>query len=274
MKLTRRTTFSSGHRYWLEDRTPEENRRLFGRWASPYNHGHDYALEATVEGPVNPQTGMVINIKDVDAILHNRIVEKFNLKSINDEVPEFKTLPPSLENLASFIWNKLSDWPGDIQLSRVCLYETPALFTDVTMQGGELKVTLTRVYEFCASHRLHSPDLSENENREVFGKCNNPHGHGHNYELEVTVCGPIDPVTGMMADLEKIDHVVDAEVVDRYDHKHLNIDLPELSGLIPTTEIMTRVIWKRLVGKLPAKLERIMLRETARSSFEYAGEDE
>ena len=135
-------------------------------------------------------------------------------------------------------------------------------------------MTLTRTYDFCASHRLHSSNLSDEENLKLFGRCNNPNGHGHNYDLEVTVSGTVNPETGMITDIEEFDRVVIEEVVDRYDHKYLNKDIPEFQNMNPTTELLTKTIWQRLDGKLPAKLERVFVSETPRNSFQYEGEDE
>ena len=91
----------------------------------------------------------------------------------------------------------------------------------------------TRVYEFSASHRLQSDSLSEQENRDLFGKCNYPNGHGHNYVLEVTVAGPVDPITGRVINPDALDEIVNREVVERYDHRHLNLDIPEFAGVHP-----------------------------------------
>ena len=115
--------------------------------------------------------------------------------------------------------------------------------------------------------------MSTEQNIQLFGKCNNAAGHGHNYILEVTVEGVPDEKTGMIADLGEIDRVVEQEVVDRYDHKHLNVDIPEFAGKNPTTEVVTKMIWQRLNGKLPAQLHKVLVRETARNIFEYSGED-
>ena len=133
---------------------------------------------------------------------------------------------------------------------------------------------VTRCYEFAASHRLHSPHLSAEENRELFGKCNYEHGHGHNYEVEVTLAGPIDPRSGRVIDPDVLDEIVHREVVDRYDHRHFNHDIPEFAGLIPSAEIITRMIWNRLEQYIPqpARLYRVLVRETARNIFEYYGE--
>lgn len=274
MRLTRRVTFSSGHRYWLDELSEDENRRLFGKWASRHNHGHNYVLEATVSGRIDPRTGMVINIKTLDRILKERIVSRFDQRSINDEVPELKGVSPTLENLIAHFAKALSDLPGGAKLATIRLYETPTLFADLIQNGDTHTMTLTRGYHFSASHRLHVPGLSDAENLELFGKCNNPSGHGHNYELEITVSSEIHPKTGMMVDIEELDRIVHAEVVDRYDHKHLNEDIEEFRGVNPTSEVLAKTIWERLRGKLPVELKKVLLRETPRNFFEYAGEDE
>jgi 6-pyruvoyltetrahydropterin/6-carboxytetrahydropterin synthase len=125
-------------------------------------------------------------------------------------------------------------------------------------------VYLTRKLEFSASHLYHSPALSAEENRRVFGKCNNPHGHGHNYTLEVTIAGEPDPATGMVLDLKELKEILQSEVMDRMDHRHLNYEVPELAGLIPTCENIAAVIWKLLEPKITAgKLDRIRLYESS-----------
>jgi 6-pyruvoyltetrahydropterin/6-carboxytetrahydropterin synthase len=124
-------------------------------------------------------------------------------------------------------------------------------------------VTITRKIEFAASHRYHNPALSDAENRRFFGKCNNPHGHGHNYTLEVTVAGEPDPVTGMVLDLKELKELLDREVMQRMDHRHLNYEVAELAGKIPTCENIARVIWELLEPKIArGRLHRIRLYES------------
>ena len=124
-------------------------------------------------------------------------------------------------------------------------------------------VLLTRKIEFSASHRYNNPAMSEEENRRVFGKCNNPHGHGHNYTLEVTVAGELDPVTGMVVDLADLKKILEQEVMQRMDHRHLNFEVPELAGQIPTCENVARVIWNLLEPKIPqGRLHRVRLYES------------
>jgi 6-pyruvoyltetrahydropterin/6-carboxytetrahydropterin synthase len=137
----------------------------------------------------------------------------------------------------------------------------------------ELKIELSRRYRFAASHRLHSQQLSEEENYRVFGKCNNPHGHGHNYVLEVSLSGNVDPATGMIANLSDLDGFVDRRVLEEFDHKSLNEDVAAFRDQVPTTENLCIEIFRRLKTFPHARLERIRVEETANNSFEYSGEN-
>jgi len=139
--------------------------------------------------------------------------------------------------------------------------------------SNALKLELGRRYRFAASHRLHSPHLSEEENSRVFGKCNNPYGHGHNYVLEVRFSGDVDPATGMIANLADLDAFVEHQVLAEFDHKSLNKDIPAFRGQVPTTENLCIEIFKRLKTFPKAKLERIRVQETGNNSFEYAGDN-
>jgi 6-pyruvoyltetrahydropterin/6-carboxytetrahydropterin synthase len=133
-----------------------------------------------------------------------------------------------------------------------------------------MKVYLTRRYLFSASHRLHNPALSEAANRDTYGKCNHPHGHGHNYFLEVTLSGPIAPETGMLCDLGVLDTTVTREVLDRFDHQNLNL-LQDFSALVPTTENLAIRV-QQILSQLPlsAQLEGVRIEETTNNSIEYA----
>ncbi len=134
-----------------------------------------------------------------------------------------------------------------------------------------MKAYLTRRYWFSASHRLHSPALSEQENQRTYGKCNNPHGHGHNYALEVTVGGPVDEKTGMVCDLVELDRFVDREILERLDHTNLNT-LESFRGAVPTTENLCVHVYDTLEkGFRAARVEKVRLEETMLNSFEYAG---
>jgi 6-pyruvoyltetrahydropterin/6-carboxytetrahydropterin synthase len=135
-----------------------------------------------------------------------------------------------------------------------------------------MKIHLTRRYSFSASHRLHSTQLDEEENRLVYGKCNNPYGHGHNYIVEVAVSGPTDPATGMIANLGDLDAFVEREVIEPFDHKYFNEDVEAFRKHVPTTENICIEIYNRLRHFPAARLERVRVEETGRNSFEYLGE--
>jgi len=135
-----------------------------------------------------------------------------------------------------------------------------------------LKISLTRRYSFAALHSLRSPRFSEEENLRLYGKCANPHGHGHNYVLEVTVAGPVDPATGMVANLGDLDPFVGREVLEAFDHKNLNEEVAEFRQCVPTTENLCRAIYHRLRAFPGARLERVRVEETSKNSFEFAGE--
>ena len=139
--------------------------------------------------------------------------------------------------------------------------------------SGALKIELGRRYRFAASHRLHSDELSAEENARVYGKCNNPYGHGHNYVVEISVSGTPDPATGMIANLADLDGFVEREVIEAFDHKSLNEDVPAFRGKVPTTENVCREIYQHLKHFPKAKLERVRVEETSNNAFEYAGEE-
>jgi 6-pyruvoyltetrahydropterin/6-carboxytetrahydropterin synthase len=135
-----------------------------------------------------------------------------------------------------------------------------------------MKLELTRRYTFSASHRLHSNHLAEAENQRIYGKCNNPFGHGHNYVVEVSVTGAVDAATGMIANLSDLDAYVAREVLEPFDHTYLNKDVAAFREVVPTTENLCIEIFERLKKFPGARLARIRLEETGRNSFEYAGE--
>ena len=135
-------------------------------------------------------------------------------------------------------------------------------------------MTLTRRYRFSASHRLDAPSLAQDENRRIYGKCNNPFGHGHDYLLEVVVRGPVEPQTGRVVDVRRMDDLVRREVVQAFDHKNLNAEIPEFARSVPTSENLAveaarrlENAWSVCFGASPA-LEKIRIHETRRNIFE------
>ena len=134
-------------------------------------------------------------------------------------------------------------------------------------------ILLTRKAEFSAAHFYWIDSWSPEENQRVFGKCANRNGHGHNYTLEVTVAGEVDPVTGFVVDLKQLKDILEAEVVSVYDHRHLNLEIADFASVVPTTENIAIAIWRRLQGKIPnARLQRIRVYETPDLFADFYGD--
>jgi 6-pyruvoyltetrahydropterin/6-carboxytetrahydropterin synthase len=275
VSLSRQVRFSAAHRYFLPQLPDEENVRLFGSSAGPSGHGHDYLCEVTVRGATDPQTGIVMNLTELKPLLEESIVEPLDREFLTALHPFCRGQVPTGENLVRLVWRRLESSLVGVKLHRVRLAESSHLHVDCLRKDNDLMVFLTRSYEFSAAHRLHSFHLSDERNQEIFGKCNNPYGHGHNYRVEVTVQGPVDERTGMMVDLEYLDRVVEEEVLARYDHKNLNLDTEEFRELNPTTENLVKVIWQRMAPRLThPRLYRVTVHETEKNSFSYYGEGE
>lgn len=274
--LTRTCQFSAAHRYRRLEWSDEENRRIFGKCSNPNGHGHDYTCEVTVAGELDSRTGMVLNITELKSAMNRVIVAPCDGKFINLDHPAFVEMIPTSENLVLNFREQLYSAVAPTQLRSIRLSESRDFWIEWKAQVSGM--LLTRTYDFCAGHRLWLSSLSADENKRLYGKCENPHGHGHNYLLEVTLRGAPDPQTGMVVNFDELDPVVAREVVERYDHKFLNSDVEDFADCVPTSENMCRVIWQRLDSALTAsgvkaQLHRVGLRETPKNFFEYFGDN-
>jgi 6-pyruvoyltetrahydropterin/6-carboxytetrahydropterin synthase len=232
-----------------------------------------FDVEVTVDGPVDRTHGMVVNLTDMKTTLRRDVVSALSGRLLDgtNGTGEYRTP----EELARGIWDALGGVLAGRPVVRVRLRGHPTPIVEA--YGGEY-MDVTRSYEFSAAHRLHSDGLSDAQNLAVFGKCNNPRGHGHNYVLAVTLRGAID-ANGELLDAGTFDRVVVESVVDRWDHKNLNEDLDEFRGVNPTAEEIARVAWDRIRAQLArvtggggrVALHRVKLRETARNHVEYYG---
>ncbi|KAB8143325.1 6-pyruvoyl tetrahydropterin synthase [Chloroflexia bacterium SDU3-3] len=266
--ITRRFDFSAAHRYWNSDWSAEENQRVFGRCTSPYGHGHNYRLDVTVRGQANPVTGMVINVTELKRVV-NEVLAEFDHKHLNEDTPYFKQQIPTTENIVRVLWRLIApQLPPEAALAHLRLYEMDDLWADY---AGEDEAQFSRSYVFSAAHRLHAPQLSDEENRELYGKCNNPNGHGHNYTLEVSVRGAIDPSTGMVIDLVEMDRAVRG-VLDTLDHTHLDRQVAHFAERTSTAENIVVYLWGQLAPRFEGRLAHLRLWETRNNSFEYSGE--
>jgi 6-pyruvoyltetrahydropterin/6-carboxytetrahydropterin synthase len=203
--LTRKAEFSASHYYHNPEFTAEENQRIFGKCNNPNGHGHNYTLEVTVKGEVDPRSGFVVDLKQLKETMSREVLEALDHRFLTKKFPSF-----SLGSRPRRIWhNDLAAFVAEVA---GCASPPGAGIRDAgtvrRFLRGSMKAYLTRRYMFSASHRLHSDSMSEAENAATYGKCNNPYGHGHNYTLEVTVSGPVDESTGMICNLMDLDAFV------------------------------------------------------------------
>lgn len=210
-------------------------------------------VQVTLEGPLDPQTSYLRNIREIDQVVRDRIIA-----TGQSVAPQsvFATLRKHFGDSLSAVWVSLSP------------------FLSIGQLGSEydMQTRLSQKFEFSAAHRLHNPSVSDEENRSLYGKCNYPNGHGHNYELQVTLRGrPAE--SGMIVDLPTVERLVKKHVLDRFDHQNLNLDVEEFKTLVPTVENIAMVIYRLLKSPLKsdhAELAAVTVWETPKTWCEYS----
>jgi 6-pyruvoyltetrahydropterin/6-carboxytetrahydropterin synthase len=245
--LTKRIEFAAAHRYIKAEWDEAKNRAVFGPCYNPPAHGHNYMVEVTVSGEVDPKTGMVVNLFDLKRILLN-VLEEFDHKNLNLDMPYFEGRIPTSENLARVLWAKLDTQKAIGTLHAIRLYEDEDLYADVTAAAGLNVASVTRRYSFTAVQD---------------GK------QGREWDCFVTVHGTIDPVTGMVTDIGALDRLVQDKVVkafERQDLRHV-LDAEHVTG----GQLAER-IWKSLVSGISSgQLANVHLVQSRDLSFDYAG---
>lgn len=263
--IHRRAKFSASHRYWLPELNEGENQRLFGACSKFPGHGHNYVLYVSLQGELD-QYGMVENLSTVKKVIKREVTSQLDYSYLNNAWSEFGETLPTTENIARVIWLKLAP---HLPLVNIQLYESPELWTDY--RGNNMEAALTVKTHFSAAHRLAKPELSLEENTEIYGKCARVNGHGHNYHLEVSVVGQIDARTGMLVDLGELQRVIDELVVEPLDHTFLNKDLAYFAEVVPTAENIALYIAQTLkspIQELGAELDKVKLIESPNNSCE------
>lgn len=263
--VNRRAQFSASHRYWLPELSEAENYQRFDVCARAPGHGHNYVLYVSILGELD-RYGMVMNLSEVKQVIKREVTSQLDFSYLNDAWSEFQQTLPTTENIARVIWQKLQ---SHLPLVSIQLFEHPQLWAEY--QGNGMEAFLTVSTHFSAAHRLAHPDLSYEENVEIYGKCARPNGHGHNYHLEVTVKGEIDAKTGMLVDLGALQQVIDAQVLEPFDHTFLNKDIAYFAEVVPTAEnIAVRIaeLLRSPVQQLGAELHKIKLIESPNNSCE------
>lgn len=263
--IDRRAQFSASHRYWLPELSEAENLRRFGPTSRFPGHGHNYVLYVSMAGELD-EYGMVLNLSDVKQVIKREVTSQLDFSYLNDTWDEFKETLPTTENIARAIWHRLAP---HLPLVRIQLFEHPELWAEY--YGNPMEAYLTISTHFSAAHRLARPDLSYEKNCEIYGKCARPNGHGHNYHLEVTIKGEIDPRTGMIADLVAFQKAVDDHVVEPFDHTFLNKDIPYFAEVVPTAEniaVHIRDLLQEPIREIGAQLYKVKLIESPNNSCE------
>ena len=266
IRLTREVRFSvdrdwAGH---IEFSRPVTN--SWAGWPSAVGLVPYLRLRATVAGEPDRVTGYLCNIKRLDDVLRRHAIP-YAAQELHRRGWRW-----SAERLLLAVWEQVAPRPpSGATLVRLELLTTPFLRYAAEREDPAM-VLLTQQFEFSAAHRLHCPQLSDDQNREIFGKCNNLNGHGHNYLVEVTVAGTPDEKTGAVLPLPRFEQIVKERVIDPLDHKHLNNDAPQFRDLNPSVENIARVIWGMLTEHVaPARLHTIRVFETPKTWAEYAG---
>jgi 6-pyruvoyltetrahydropterin/6-carboxytetrahydropterin synthase len=245
--LTKRLEFAAAHRYIKAEWDEAKNRAVFGSCYNPPAHGHNYMIEVTVSGEVDPKTGMVVNLFDLKRSLL-KVLEEFDHKNLNLDMPYFKDRIPTSENLARVLWSKLDGQKDIGRLHAIRLYEDEDLYAEVTAAAGLDVASVTRRYSFTALQ-------DGNQGRE--------------WDCFVTVHGPIDPVTGMVTDIGALDRLMQDKVVKVFDRQDLRqvFDAESVTG----GQLAER-IWMSLVSGLPSgRLANVRVVQSRDLSFDYAG---
>lgn len=238
----------------------------FGGYPSLRGFGTYLTLQVRLSGELDPASSYLINIKQIDAVVRERAIP-FVTSAVRGpayQTPE--TIVAGLVNLLQPSWPNLR-----LELLRLSL--SPLL--SFSAAAVELPmVRLSQKFEFSATHRLHNPLLGPEENVRIFGKCNNPHGHGHNYEVQVTLTGTPNS-SGVLIDIPEFETIVASAVIERFDHKNLNVELPEFRDLIPTVENIAQVVYRLLKPRFDGagvQLATVTVWETPKTWCEYGQE--
>jgi len=244
-----------------ETHSPEASNSWAG-WPATNLAVPQLKLRAVIQGNPDPVTGYVCNIKVLDRLLRQVVTETL--------IPEFGDTPTTGEAILGRTFEEVQKhWQLPDRLMRIELCLSPHL-SYLIKTGTDTMVQMTQQFEFSAAHRLHCDSLTDQENRDTFGKCNNAQGHGHNYVVEVSIVGETS-TSGSVVNLDKFQDTVKTQIIDRLDHKHLNRDVPYFKDVNPSVENIAIAIYDWLDGKLDADLASIKVFETPKTWAEYRG---
>ena len=259
--LTKRLEFSASHRYHNPKWDEAKNKQVFGPCNNENTHGHNYIIEVTLQGEIDPVTGMIINLYDLKQYLWE-VLEEFDHKNLNLDTPYFDTLIPTTENLALTLWKALEQHPQMPALDRIRLFEDPTLFADVTtdhLKGSDIspespRASISRRFDFSSA----SQDSSG-------------HVTGHNYTVEITVSGPVNPDTGQVVNIVSLDGIVQMAVTDRFHQKNISLD-PAFKNTQVSEGNLACFIWGTIVGEISeGRLTQVTVSEGPDTQATYRG---
>ncbi len=253
------TEFSAARRTWSPHLSEEENTQLFGTASSPSGHGHHYRLRVTLTGDIDTAHGMIVpDNESYPAVI--AIHDLFDHKNLSTDIPELHSIPMTTECLSRYLYQRLSK---TLPVHRVRLWENPTFFSEY-IDGNSF--TMGYVSSFRAAHRLHSPKLSDKENKNIYSICNNLHGHGHRYLVETTLEGQIDETSGTLFPLGRLMDGIQQALVP-WDYKHLNKDTDDFTDQPSTSENIIHILHPRLENNIGYSVQRLRLWETPNNRF-------
>mgnify|MGYP000551336327 CR=1 FL=1 len=257
--LTKRLEFCSSHRYHNPNWDDEKNRQVFGACNNVNTHGHNYLLEVTLCGEIDPVTGMIINLYDLKQHLWDVLIE-FDHKNLNLDTPYFTNRVPTTENLALTLWSLLEKHPQLPDLDRILLHEDETLFAEVTRSSLKEtnspltvpRATITRNYCLSSAMNISTDSVS-----------------GHNYTIGITIDGSIDSETGQIINLEQLDELVQAKIIQRWNNKNLSLE-SDFQQTPPTKENLVQIISQTLDGNIPqGALTRVTVSDNSHTTATY-----
>lgn len=237
----------------------EDNRRLFGIAAAPSGHGHNYRLRLTLGGEVSDESGLIADY-NATAMALAAIQQDLDHKNLSTDVPDLGELPSTTEILARYLHDRFA---GVLPVARVRLYEMDHFFAEFDNSGRSF---LAYQIPFDAAHRLHAPGLTDKQNREIFDKCNNPHGHGHRYRVEATVGGELDQRTGALYNLTELIEGMN-RALEPWQYRHLDLETDDFKTQASTGENIVTTLWPKMNSALESRLVRLRLWETPNNRF-------
>ena len=256
--LTKRIEFSASHRYFKPEWDEERNRRVFGPCSQ--EHGHNYLLEVTLGGQVDPVTGMIINLYDLKHIVTD-VLEEFDHKHLNFDMPYFERLVPTTENLALVLWRKFRERPETRDIASIRLCEGENLWAELHLPNDPAAQDATDPAEALLTRRY---ALTVKRNADA------SHVETWPLSLDVTLRGPIDPVMGRVTDIMALDKRVKERILDHLQETNVS-EHPELAGRPVTLPTLAKVLWHRLTDVVDARLERLRLTDHHDLTLDYSG---